>query len=186
MPKLEISKVHDAYGNPGECPLCCWSRMPRGRTSGPSSIRGSWSRTCAYRRTGRDSARTTTASCTTGEQAGLGLIVHTHLQQLRPELNAALDALMKSAGSRNRKDQAAAAAAALAGGAIRASSAACCVRTCNGTSQPFSTFGTRTRVRSRVPRIAGILHSHFAQHSSRHRRPCGRIDSSAGSQRRFP
>ena len=116
MPKLEISKVHDAYGNPGECPLCLLEQ----------DAERTYLRSFQHSRVMEPNVRVQTnrqgfcpdhyRKLYDGEnKLGLGLVVHTHLQQLRPELNAALDALMKSAGSRNRKDQAAAAAAALAG-----------------------------------------------------------------------
>jgi hypothetical protein len=113
--KLEISKVHDAYASPGECPLCLLEQEAE-RT---------YLRSFQHSRVMEPNVRVQTnrqGFCPghfrrlyDGEnKLGLGLVVHTHLQDLRTVVEAELDSLLKSAGGRNGRDRAAAEAAALA------------------------------------------------------------------------
>ena len=114
MPKLEISKVHDAYSDPGECPLCLLER----------DAERTYLRSFQHSRVMEPNVRVQTNSkgfCRDhlgklydGEnKLGLGLVVHTHLQYLRTVVEAELDSLLKSAGGRKGKDRAAAESASL-------------------------------------------------------------------------
>jgi hypothetical protein len=114
VPKLEISKVHDAYENPGECPLC---RLEQ-------DAERTYLKSFQHSRVMEPNVRVQTnrqGFCAShfrklydGEnKLGLSLVVHTHLQQARSEIVAELDMLLKSAGGRGGKDRAAATAAAL-------------------------------------------------------------------------
>ena len=113
--KLEISKVHDAYGRPGECPLCLLEE----------DAEKTYLRSFQHSRVMEPNVRVQTnrqgfcpghfRKLYDGEnKLGLGLVVHTHLQSLRRIVEAELDSLVKSAGGRNGRDRAAAEAAALA------------------------------------------------------------------------
>jgi len=114
MPKLEISKVHDAYAKLGECPLCdleadaektYLTSFQHSRVMEPN-VRVQTNRQgfCAahYRK------------LYDGEnKLGLSLVVHTHLQHVLPEIGAALDAVTRAAEGRTLKHRVAAAAAPL-------------------------------------------------------------------------
>ena len=94
MPKLEISKVHDAYREAGECPLCTlaeWAEetylrsFEHSRVMEPSvRVQTNRSGFCAphYRKLYQRE-----------NKLGLGLMVHTHLRENLPSLRAALDAI---------------------------------------------------------------------------------------------
>ncbi len=107
MPKLEISKVHDAYREGGECPLC---RLTDGaERSYLRSFQGS--------RVMEPNVRIkTNESGFCGEhykrlyqgenKLGLGLVVHTHLQSWLPRLRKSLDeAGRPEDAARTRKDR---------------------------------------------------------------------------------
>jgi Family of unknown function (DUF6062) len=109
MPKLEISKVHDAYAAGGECPLCtlregaeqtCLRSFQHSRVMEPSvRVKTNESGFCPdhYRKLYERE-----------NKLGLGLVVHTHLQKKLPELRAAFQA-MRATGRRSRKSDEAAA-----------------------------------------------------------------------------
>jgi hypothetical protein len=91
MPKLEISRVHDAYGEGGQCPLCaCLEGVERSyllsfqgsRVMEPNvRVKTNESGFCPahYQRLYR------------GEnKLGLGLVVHTHLKEKIPAVKAAM------------------------------------------------------------------------------------------------
>jgi len=103
MPKLEISKVHDAYAGGGECPLCTLREgaeetylrsFQHSRVMEPGvRVKTNESGFCPdhYRKLyGREN------------KLGLGLVVHTHLQKKLPELSAAFKAI-RAAGRKGRK-----------------------------------------------------------------------------------
>ena len=103
MPKLEISKVHDAYAGGGECPLCTLREgaeetylrsFQHSRVMEPSvRVKTNESGFCPdhYRKLyGREN------------KLGLGLVVHTHLREKLPGLRAAFQA-MQAAGRKGRK-----------------------------------------------------------------------------------
>jgi hypothetical protein len=108
MPKLEISKVHDAYAEHGECPLC--SLMDSAEKTCLVSFQGS--------RVMEPNVRVQTnkmgfcpdhyRKLYRGEnKLGLSLVVHTHLQEKLPRLAAALEGAVKEAEaalSRKSKD----------------------------------------------------------------------------------
>jgi len=92
MPKLEISKVHDAYREGGECPLC-WL-MDAGERSYLRSFQGSRVMEPNVRIKTNESGfcREHYKRLYRGEnKLGLGLVVHTHLQTWLPRLRKALD-----------------------------------------------------------------------------------------------
>lgn len=99
MPKLEISRVHDAYGAGGECPLC--SLRDHAERTYMQSFRGNRVMEPSVRQKTNE-----TGFCPehyrglyAGEgKLGLALVVHTHLQRKLPELRAALDAAVDAAG----------------------------------------------------------------------------------------
>jgi hypothetical protein len=109
MPKLEISKVHDAYGDPGECPLC---RLER-------DAERTYLTSFQHSRVMEPNVRVQTnrqGFCPShfrklydGEnKLGLSLVVHTHLRELAAEVGSMLDDLVKPG-----KDTTSAVAAAL-------------------------------------------------------------------------
>jgi hypothetical protein len=113
MAKLEISKVHDAYDRGGECPLCdlydaveasSLSSLTHSRVMEPS---------VRVRTNDRGFCPAHLAMLYRGEnKLGLGLMLHTHLQERIPGIENALDAI--AAGQRQRdRDRAAAALSAL-------------------------------------------------------------------------
>jgi hypothetical protein len=114
MPKLEISKVHDAYAAPGECPLCVLEE----------DAERTYLRSFSHSRVMEPDVRVQTNAqgfCPAhfrklyeGEnKLGLSLVVSTRLQHLRPEIGAALDAVLRSADGRHAKERVAASAARL-------------------------------------------------------------------------
>jgi hypothetical protein len=114
MPKLEISKVHDAYANPGECPVCLLQHAAE-RT---------YLRSFQHSRVMEPNVRVQTnrqGFCPSHFRAlydgenklGLGLVVHTHLLQRVPEIGRAVDEIVKSAAGRHGTDRAAAGAGEL-------------------------------------------------------------------------
>jgi hypothetical protein len=114
-PKLEISKVHDAYARGGECPLCDLEE----------AAESTYLRSFQHSRVMEPNVRVLTnrtgfcpAHCRKlydGEnKLGLSLVVHTHLQQVTQRIGAALDALAKAADGRRLREQLAQAAAPVA------------------------------------------------------------------------
>lgn len=93
MPKLEISRVHDAYAAGGECPLC--SLRDHAERTYMQSFRGNRVMEPSVRLKTNE-----TGFCPehyrglyAGEgKLGLALVAHTHLQQKLPEIRAALEA----------------------------------------------------------------------------------------------
>ena len=93
MRKLEISKVHDAYGSPGECPLCTLLQaaeetylqsFTHSRVMEPNvRVKTNESGFCP------DHYRKLYAR---ENKLGLALVVHTHLAEKLPGLKAAIDA----------------------------------------------------------------------------------------------
>lgn len=115
MPKLEISKVHDAYARGGECPLCDLEE----------AAENTYLRSFQHSRVMEPNVRVQTnrtgfcpghyRKLYDGEnKLGLGLVVHTHLQQVIPGIGAALDALAKAAEGRRSREHLAEAAAPMA------------------------------------------------------------------------
>jgi hypothetical protein len=111
MPKLEISKVHDAYKDGGQCPLCaCMESVERSyllsfqgsRVMEPNvRVKTNESGFCSehYLRLYR------------GEnKLGLGLVVHTHLKERLPGIKAAMEGVIQTGGAvKGRKAEEAAA-----------------------------------------------------------------------------
>jgi hypothetical protein len=100
MPKLEISRVHDAYAAGGECPLC--SLREHAERTYMQSFRGNRVMEPSVRQKTNE-----TGFCPehyrglyAGEgKLGLALVVHTHLQKKLPELRAALEAVVDAAAA---------------------------------------------------------------------------------------
>lgn len=93
MPKLEISKVHDAYSAGGECPLCPLME----------SAEETYLRSFQHSRVMEPNVRVKTNEAgfcpdhyrklyARENKLGLALVVHTHLQQKLPALKAAWEA----------------------------------------------------------------------------------------------
>jgi hypothetical protein len=100
MPKLEISRVHDAYAAGGECPLC--SLRGHAELTYMQSFRSNRVMEPSVRQKTNE-----TGFCPehyrglyAGEgKLGLALVVHTHLQQKLPELREALEAAADAAAA---------------------------------------------------------------------------------------
>jgi hypothetical protein len=100
MPKLEISRVHDAYAAGGECPLC--SLRDHAERTYMQSFRSNRVMEPSVRQKTNE-----TGFCPehyrglyAGEgKLGLALVAHTHLQQKLPELRAALEAAVDAAAA---------------------------------------------------------------------------------------
>jgi hypothetical protein len=103
MAKLEISKVHDAYAGNGECPLCTLME----------GAEETYLRSFQHSRVMDPTVRVATNAAgfcpdhyrklyERENKLGLGLIVHTHLQEKLPELRAAFEALKAGAGRRGK------------------------------------------------------------------------------------
>ncbi|MBE3133181.1 MAG: hypothetical protein IMZ55_06890 [Acidobacteria bacterium] len=100
MPKLEISRVHDAYAAGGECPLC--SLRDHAERTYTQSFRGNRVMEPSVRQKTNE-----TGFCPehyrglyAGEgKLGLALVVHTHLQEKLPEIRAALEAAVNGAAA---------------------------------------------------------------------------------------
>jgi len=100
MPKLEISRVHDAYAAGGECPLC--SLRDHAERTYMQSFRGNRVMEPSVRQKTNE-----TGFCPehyrglyAGEgKLGLALVAHTHLQKKLPELRAALEAVVDAAAA---------------------------------------------------------------------------------------
>jgi hypothetical protein len=103
MPKLEISKVHDAYREANECPLCFLAE----------SVEETYLRSFQHSRVMEPNVRVKTND--TGfcplhyrklyereNKLGLGLMVHTHLREKLPLITTALQS-MKSGAAAGRK-----------------------------------------------------------------------------------
>ncbi len=116
MAKLEISKVHDVYGNGGECPLCDLYE----------AAESSYLNSFTHSRIMEPSVRVQTNDrgfCPAhlgmlyrGEnKLGLGLMLHTHLQKRLPEIEEVLDAIAAGPRSRRDRERAETAAASLSG-----------------------------------------------------------------------
>lgn len=124
MRKLEISKVHDAYARPGECPLCILEAdaettylrsFQNSRVMEPN-VRVQTNRTgfcpAHYRKLYE------------GEnKLGLALVVHTRLQHVIALVDTSLDAMARAADGRRPKQQLASAAVPIA--ALRSSCFIC-------------------------------------------------------------
>ncbi len=104
MPKLEISRVHDAYAQGGECPLC--TLMDGAERTYLLSFQHS--------RVMEPNVRVRTnavgfcpdhlGKLYQGEnKLGLGLVMMTHLQEKMPEITAALDATVQAAQAGGRE-----------------------------------------------------------------------------------
>ncbi len=115
MPKLEISKVHDAYADPGECPLCALRE----------SAEATYVRSFQHSRVMEPNVRVQTNAVgfcpdhygklyRAEDKLGLGLVVHTHLQQQIPQIRAALKTIATAGRSRQTRRGTAEAEAALA------------------------------------------------------------------------
>jgi len=116
MPKLEISKVHDAYRQGGECPLCLLE------ASAEKALLISFQHSRAMEpdvrvRTNREGfcAEHVRRLYAGKNKLGLGLAIHTRLQHVLPEVAAALGEAEKAAGGRDAKQAAVRAAARLSG-----------------------------------------------------------------------
>jgi hypothetical protein len=103
MPKLEISKVHDAYASGGECPLCTLME----------GAEETYLRSFQHSRVMEPRVRVKTNEAgfcpdhyrklyARENKLGLGLVVHTHLQEKLPELRAAFET-MRATARRGRK-----------------------------------------------------------------------------------
>ena len=118
MPKLEISKVHDAYREAGECPLCFLAE----------SVEETYLRSFQHSRVMEPNVRVKTndtgfcpihyRKLYEGEnKLGVGLMVHTHLQEKLPLIQSALESMRTGAAAGRkgvgRLDQAAASLASL-------------------------------------------------------------------------
>jgi hypothetical protein len=101
MPKLEISKVHDAYAADAECPLCALR----------AQAEQAYLRSFTHSRVMEPNVRVQTnrtgfcpdhyRQLYDGEgKLGLALMVHTHLQEALPGLRAALETLGGPGGGR--------------------------------------------------------------------------------------
>jgi hypothetical protein len=104
MPKLEISKVHDAYRDGGECPLC-WL-MDAGERSYLRSFQGSRVMEPNVRVKTNESGfcRDHYKRLYRGEnKLGLGLVVHTHLQSWLPRLRKELEDARRPEEARPRR-----------------------------------------------------------------------------------
>jgi len=112
MPKLEISKVHDAYERGGECPFCDLEE----------AAESTYLKSFQHSRVMEPNVRVQTnrmgfcpghyRKLYNGEnKLGLSLVVHTHLQYILPRIGAALDAMVKAADGRKAKEHLSAAAA---------------------------------------------------------------------------
>ena len=115
MPKLEISKVHDAYARGGECPLCDLEE----------AAEKTYLRSFQHSRVMEPSVRVQTnrtgfcrghyQKLYDGEnKLGLSLVVHTHLKHIIPQITAALDGIAKAADGRTAKENLPSAAAPIA------------------------------------------------------------------------
>ena len=100
MPKLEISRVHDAYAAGGECPLC--SLRDHAERTYMQSFRGNRVMEPSVRQKTNE-----TGFCPehyrglyAGEgKLGLALVAHTHLRQKLPELRGALESAVDGAAA---------------------------------------------------------------------------------------
>ncbi len=108
MPKLEISKVHDVYARPGECPLCVLM----------DAAEETYLRSFSHSRVMEPNVRLKTNEsgfCPVHyrmlyereNKLGLGLVVHTHLAHVLPGLREAIEgAARPGRGSADRLDRA--------------------------------------------------------------------------------
>jgi hypothetical protein len=112
MPKLEISKVHDAYARGGECPFCDLEE----------AAESTYLKSFQHSRVMEPNVRVQTnrvgfcpghyRKLYDGEnKLGLSLVVHTHLQNVIQQVGMALDALAKAMDGRKVKENLPAAAA---------------------------------------------------------------------------
>jgi hypothetical protein len=108
MPKLEISKVHDAYaggaGSWGVCPLCGLIRAAERNYL--HTFQGSrvMEPTARVRTNERGFCKEHYLKLYGGDnKLGLGLMVHTHLQEWLPRLNAAMEAALKPDDASGKK-----------------------------------------------------------------------------------
>ncbi len=100
MPKLEISKVHDAYREGGECPLCLLAEWAE----------ETYLRSFQHSRIMEPNVRVKTndsgfcplhyrALYQRENKLGLGLMVHTHLQTALPFIRSAMETMRAAAAS---------------------------------------------------------------------------------------
>ena len=98
MAKLEISRVHDAYESPGECPLC--ALLDRVESNYVESFRSGRGMEPTVRtrtnRVGFCPAHMRRLYAGEGK-LGLALVMHTHLGETLPRLRADLEALGSAA-----------------------------------------------------------------------------------------
>ncbi len=119
MPKLEISKVHDAYKEGGQCPLCaCMESVERTYLS---SFQGSRVMEPGVRVKTNESGFCPNhyqRLCRGENKLGLGLMVHTHLKEIIPGIKAEMESVLEAgdaAKGRRAKEPAAGRLDALAG-----------------------------------------------------------------------
>ena len=103
MAKLEISRVHDAYAEGGECPLCTLAdkteetlldSFQHSRIMEPNvRVKTNESGFCARHYRGLYARE---------NKLGLGLVVHTHLRAALPRYRAAFDLLLSGASANRR------------------------------------------------------------------------------------
>jgi hypothetical protein len=104
MPKLEISKVHDAYAGGGECPLC--SLIDGAERIYLQSFQGSrvMEPNVRVKTNERGFCKEHYKRLYRGEnKLGLGLVVHTHLQSWLPRLGKEMENALKPQGAAGRK-----------------------------------------------------------------------------------
>jgi len=115
MAKLEISKVHDAYAEEGECPLCDLRE----------AAEANYIHSFTHSRVMEPNVRVQTnrrGFCpahlallyAADNKLGLGLVLHTHLQEILPRISAALETARSAAEGRRERERADAAARELA------------------------------------------------------------------------
>ncbi len=102
MPKLEISKVHDAYARAGECPLC--TLMDGAERTYLLSFQHSrvMEPTVRVKTNEVGFCHRHLEKLYHGEnKLGLGLVMLTHVQKKLPELRSALEAAVRAAAGRD-------------------------------------------------------------------------------------
>ncbi len=104
MPKLEISKVHDAYREGGECPIC------RLEAAAEKALLASFQHSRAMEpdvrlRTNREGfcAEHLRRLYAGENRLGLGLTAHTRLQHILPEAIGALEEAARAGGGRQAR-----------------------------------------------------------------------------------
>jgi hypothetical protein len=106
MPKLEISKVHDAYSEDGECPLCTLRQ----------AAEATYLHSFQHSRVMEPNVRVQTNAIgfcpdhymklyKAENKLGLGLVVHTHLREKLPEIRAALERIVEPGAGRKAQER---------------------------------------------------------------------------------